>query len=131
MFNLLNLFNMNEINEQKINSKLEELQKYLKIDTSENSWEYDLQKELKVTNIYFNIFRVIGLIIMVASAIIALIAFFADDLTILGFEIKEIYLPIFFLIAMLFNLLITQGKMELKKDRIKTFLLLKELNKGT
>ncbi len=122
---------MNEINEQKINSKLEELQKYLKIDTSENSWEYDLQKELKVTNIYFNIFRVIGLIIMVASAIIALIAFFADDLTILGFEIKEIYLPIFFLIAMLFNLLITQGKMELKKDRIKTFLLLKELNKGT
>lgn len=119
---------MQNENKQAINSKLEELTKYLKIDTNENSWEYDLHRELKASTIYTNVFRIIGLIVMGGSIIIALIAFGADGGTVLGIEVKEIYFPVFMVIAFLSNLFISHGKMELKKERIKTFLLLKDLN---
>jgi len=65
---------------------------------------------------------------MGGSIIIALIALGADGGTVLGIEVKEIYFPVFLVIAFLSNLFISHGKMELKKERIKTFLLLKDLN---
>jgi len=119
---------MKNENKQTINSKLDELTKYLNIDTNENSWEYDLLRALKATTTYTNVFRIIGQIIMGGSIVIALIALGADGGTVLGIEVKEIYFPVFLVIGLLSNLFISHGKMELKKERIKTFLLLKDLS---
>ena len=112
---------MKNENKQTINSKLDELTKYLNIDTNENSWEHDLLRALKATTTYTNVFRIIGQIIMGGSIVIALIALGADGGTVLGIEVKEIYFPVFLVIGLLSNLFISHGKMELKKERIKTF----------
>lgn len=119
---------MNESGDQIINSKLEELHTYLKIDTYENSWRDDLIRELKSTNINYKIYRIIGLIFMIGSAIMAFIALLVEGETILGSKIKEHVLMAFFMINLISLIFILVGKLELKKDRIKTFLLLHDLN---
>ena len=69
---------MNESTELVINAELEKLSTYLKIETNEKSWQFDLQKELKATNIYYKVYRIIGMIFFGGAAIMGLVALIAD-----------------------------------------------------
>lgn len=120
---------MQEEQHEIINSKMDELSKYLKIDTNENGWHDGLVKELKSTNVLYKIYQVIGLGIMIGSAIMAFVSFLIEGELILGLKIKEHFLMAFFTINLISLIFILIGKMELKKERIKTFLLLRDLNK--
>ena len=120
---------MNESREQIITSKFEELKKNLKINTDENSWQDDLIKELKATSRSYKIYRIIGLIFMGGAGIMLILGFVAEGETIFGILIKEKYYSIGLLIIMIATIFSSVGKLELKKDRIKTFLLLKDLIK--
>ena len=120
---------MNESREQIINAELEKLSTYLKIDTNEKSWQFDLQKELKATNIYYKVYRIIGMIFFGGAAIMGLVALIADGETIFGILIKEQYLYQSILITSIAGMFSFVGRIELKKERIKTVLLLKDLIK--
>ena len=60
---------MNDIDKKLINEKLEEIGKYLKIDSGEKDWRRRINnrrinKELKETKFSYLIYRVFGSIIM-------------------------------------------------------------------
>jgi len=120
---------MQEEQQHIIDSKVDELSKYLKIDTNESGWHDGLVKELKSTNISYKIAKVIGLVFIIGSAIMAFVSFFIEGELILGLKINEHFLMAFFAINLISLIFILIGKFELKKERIKTFLLLRDLNK--
>ena len=120
---------MNEKTKVNIDKKLEELSKYLRIDTAEKDWRDQLSKELKGARLSHKIYRAMGIIFMASSGIFMIVSFFAKGETILGIEIKDNYFFFFMLLVMMSNLFIFGGKAELKMDRLKTFLFLHNLEK--
>lgn len=119
---------MNDVDKKLINEKLEEIGKYLKIDSGEKDWRRRINKELKETKFSYLIYRVFGSIIMGGAGIIMIIAFFMKGETIFGIEIKENYFHLSMTIVLISFMFSIGGKSELKLDRIKTFILLHDID---
>lgn len=120
--------NMEKIKPQHISSKIDELQKTLKIDTMAKDWESKIKKELRSMTFNYKISRIVSFIFVGAFAILGLVALFADGGTVFGIEIKEPYLYVSIIVTSLSAIIINAGNMQLRMDRIKTFLFLKDLN---
>jgi hypothetical protein len=120
---------MNETTKVNIDMKLEELSKYLKIDTSEHDCRDQFEKELKGARLSHKIYRAFGIILMAGAGLLLIITFIAKGETILGIQIKDNYFYYFMVFIMISNLFIFGGKAELKADRLKTFKLLHDLDK--
>ena len=120
---------MNESKEQIINTKLEELKRHLKVDTSEKDWESKVKKELRSMSINCKISRIVSFIFVGGFAILGLVALVVDGGSVFGIEIKEQYLYVSIIVTSISAIIINVGNMQLKMDRIKTFLSLNDLNK--
>lgn len=119
---------MEKIKPQHISSKIDKLQKTLKIDTMAKDWESKIKKELRSMTFNYKISRIVSFIFVGAFAILGLVALFADGGTVFGIEIKEPYLYVSIIVTSLSAIIINAGNMQLRMDRIKTFLFLKDLN---
>lgn len=120
---------MIESNEQIINTKLEELKRYLKVDTTEKDWENKINKEFRAMTVNHKISRIVSFIFVGGFTILGLIALVVDGGSLFGIEIKEQYLYVSILVTSISAIIINVGNMQLKMDRIKTILFLNDLSK--
>jgi hypothetical protein len=113
--------------EQSIKLKIEELASELKIEASEEDFTVILEKELKKAGRMHSFYRVIGVIILAFSIIMAFVSLIADEGVFLGIEIKPHFYGAFMTVAMTSLIFINAGKSELKKDRLNTLMFLSGL----
>lgn len=123
------IFQIIELMDQKVATKIEELQCALKIDTSVEGCELRLTKELKSLKTWRKFWHLLASIFLGGFAILALVALIADGETMFGFEIKKQYLSISILVVCISTMVKIVGDLQLRRERLKSLLLFMELNR--
>ena len=107
-------------------SIIEQLAEKWKFDTSEKDWENRLKEKYKRSRHFTYFSYSIGLIILVSSMIIMVIALFAEGSVIFGKEVNSQTFYTSLLITTSSSLFLKVGLAKLQEERLKTLLYLKE-----
>ena len=119
---------MKEDRQQLIDSKFSELARELKIEFDDRDWEDQLRKELWNISIYRSVFLVLVFAIVITSIVIMASSLIFNGKELFGIFIKEKYFYIGMLITLTISMGLNFGLLNLRKEKIKTFLFLNQLN---
>ena len=119
---------MKEDRQQIIDSKFGELASKFKMELDDKGREEPLVKELVNTSIYKRVFQVILLTILIIFLAIMITGLQFNGKELFGIFIKEKYFYNAMMITLTICMGLNFGLLNLRKEKIKTFLFLNQLN---